>query len=171
MDQQGAAGQREELFHFLLFLTQNRELADEVTQETFKQVLAEGLSPEHIRDYGEQLRVIAKNILRNHRRRWSRQGLVFNSDMVEMAEGYFVQAGANQDDAWEARKKALLSCIGRLSETNRGLLNRRYEEGQDVKDIAGAVGMEPNTLSKRLERIRIALRDCVRILLGGKAHE
>ena len=49
--------------------------------------------------------------------------------------------------------------------------NRLPKEGQDVKDIAGAVGMEPNTLSKRLERIRIALRDCVRILLRGKAHE
>jgi len=169
MDDQTIAGHREGVFRFLLFLTQNAELAEEVTQETFKLALSKGLTSEPIRDYGAWLRAIAKNILRTQRQRRPPRGLVFNSDIVEMAEGYLVRAG--QNEAWEARKKALLNCIGRLSETNRGLLRRRYEQGQDVKDIAGAVGMEPNTLSKRLERIRIALRDCVRILLRGKAHE
>jgi RNA polymerase sigma-70 factor (ECF subfamily) len=65
------------------------------------------------------------------------------------------------DDAWEARRHALASCVEKLPEEDRNLLLRRYQRGEKVKNLAAELGVEPNTLSKRLERVRAALGKCI----------
>jgi RNA polymerase sigma factor (sigma-70 family) len=87
---------------------------------------------------------------------------------VDLAEQGFLQAGGVRDDYWEALRSALLSCIQKLSDASRSLLLRRYKLRQTVKEIALGLGIEPNSLSKRLERIRQSLRDCIRSVLKGE---
>ena len=48
--------------------------------------------------------------------------------------------------------------LGRLSEEDRALFLRRYWYGQAVKELAGAAGLRPNALTKRLGRLREGLR-------------
>ena len=60
------AGQMTGVFRFLLFLTQDNDLAEEITEETFKPVFAKVIRLRHIDAYGMWLRGIAKNILREY---------------------------------------------------------------------------------------------------------
>ena len=60
-----------------------------------------------------------------------------------------------------ARLEILENCIGRLSETDRMLIRRRYEHGSTVKRLAVDIGRTANSLSKSLGRIRRALLNCM----------
>jgi RNA polymerase sigma-70 factor (ECF subfamily) len=162
------AGYRGGVCRFLLFLTQSKEIADEMTQETFRVALAKGTDPGKGANYGAWLRSIAKNLVRNYQRKQHAQWLFFSSELVDLAEQGFLQAGGVRDDYWEALRSALLSCIQKLSDASRSLLLRRYKLRQTVKEIALGLGIEPNSLSKRLERIRQSLRDCIRSVLKGE---
>ena len=170
MDEGILAGQRTGVLRFLLFLTQDYDLAEEMTQETFKLVMAKGISPRNAEAYAVWLRGVAKNVFRRHLRGNSSDKLVFSSDMVEAAEGHFIRAASDKGETWEEERNALRTCFDRLSEANRRVFLRRYEEGQEVKEIAASIGMEAKTLSKKLERIRMALRDCVRLIMKGNRN-
>jgi RNA polymerase sigma-70 factor (ECF subfamily) len=164
------AGYSGGVYRFILLLTQDREIAEEITQETFKVAVSKGPDPEKGTHYGAWLRAIAKNLLRNYRRKQLARWVIANTELVDLAEDRLSQTGADRDDVWDARKSALLSCIQRLSEENRRLLLRRYQLGQTVNYIALDIGLEPNTSSKRLERIRLALRDCIVLALKGRSN-
>jgi len=167
----GALAQHEGMvYRFALFLTQDPQAAEEVTQETFRIALTKGTDPAKGTNYGAWLRTIAKNVLRNYRRSQRSNWLIFNSEIVELAEARFVASGSDRDDAWEARRRALRTCIEKLPAPDQELLLRRYETGEKVKTIAARLGKEPNSLSKRLERIREALRHCIDSTLEGVAR-
>ena len=159
MDVSSLGQYRAMLCRFLLFLLRDRDDAEEIAQETFRVALSKGIDPQKGTNYGAWLRSIARNLARNHLRRKSRW--LLHGDILDLAESHFVQAGSDQDGLWEARRQALASCMQKLSESDHGLLRRRYEQGEKVKHMANDLGIEPNSLSKRLERIRESLRRCI----------
>ena len=160
-DPQGLAAQREGVYRFLLFLSQNREVAEEITQETFRVALSKGTNPDGGQKLGAWLRAIAKNLLWNYWRKQNTPWLLFSSEVVDLAESRFVQAGAENKDRWESRQNALLSCMKKLSDASRALLLRRYQFGESIGQMASAMGIKPKALGKRLDRIRQWLRDCI----------
>jgi RNA polymerase sigma-70 factor (ECF subfamily) len=184
MNEQEALGShRAGIYRFLHFFTQNREVSEEITQETFRVALSRetdlairaaqrstASQSSKGTSYAAWLRAIAKNLLRNYRRKQQSGWLFFTDDVLEGAERRFVAAGADRDNLWEARRKALLSCVQRLSEANRRLVLLRYQAGEKVQEMASGMGLAPNALSKRLERIREALRNCVNSILWGGSH-
>ena len=170
-EQQALARHRARVYRFLLFLTQNREVSQELTQETFKVALSRGTDPAKGIDYGGWLLTIAKNLLRNYQRKAQSHWLAFTDGLLEVAERRFIAGGAEDDGLWEARQRALLSCLQRLSEANRRLILLRYRVGEKVQKMASDMGLAPNALSKRLERIREALRDCINSIVRGKSNE
>jgi RNA polymerase sigma-70 factor (ECF subfamily) len=157
------------LCRFLLFLLHHPDDAEELTQETFRIALAKGPDPRKGTDYGAWLRSIARNLARNHIRKQRRRHLVLDDDIVQQAEARFVETGADQDALWQARREALGACIEKLSGDERALLRRRYEQGHGVGHMARELGIQPNTLSKRLERIRKKLAACIDHALQGQA--
>ena len=160
-DSHTLAAQREGLYRFLLFLAHNREVAEEITQETFKVALSKGTMPAAGEALAAWLRAIAKNLLWNHWRKQNAPWLLFSSEVVELAESRFVQAGAASKERWESRQNALLSCVKKLSDANRALLLRRYQSGESIGQMASAMGLKLKALGKRLDRIRQWLRDCI----------
>lgn len=164
-DPQGLAAQREGVYRFLLFLSQNREVAEEITQETFRVALSKGTNPDGGENLGAWLRAIAKNLLWNYWRKQNTPWLLFSSEVVDLAERRFTQTGADGQDRWESRQKALLSCIKKLADPSRALLLRRYQSGESIGQMASAMGIKPKALGKRLDRIRQWLRDCINAFL------
>ena len=78
------------------------------------------------------------------------------------------------DDALTAMARsevraALRHCLGKLSEADRDLVARRYEQGRRITEIAGQLRRNVSTVRVRLFRIRQALRRCVeaRLAEGG----
>jgi RNA polymerase sigma-70 factor, ECF subfamily len=67
--------------------------------------------------------------------------------------------------------QALESCLGKLSETDRSLIRRRYQPGTSVQELAAEIGRTANSLSKTLGRIRRALLECVDRTLAREARE
>jgi RNA polymerase sigma-70 factor (ECF subfamily) len=132
-----------------------------MTQETFRVALSKGTSPEGEQELGAWLRTIAKNLLWNYWRKQNAPWLLFSSEVVELAERRFVQAGAENNERWESRQKALRSCMQKLPDASRALLLRRYESGERIGPMAAALGIQPKALAKRLDRIRQWLRDCI----------
>ena len=171
MDQGELAQHRATLCRFLLFLLGSLDDAEEIAQETFRVALSKGPDPAKGANYGAWLRSIARNLARNHVRKHRRSPILLQGSLDEIAEARFVETGADRNDLWEARRQALASCMAKLSAADRTLLRRRYELRQKVREMARALGLEPNSLSKRLERIRNGLRDCIRARLNGDGRE
>ena len=167
MDQEELGQYRNMVCRFLLFLLRDPEAAEDVTQETFRVAVSKGPDPTKGTDYGAWLRSIARNLVRNHIRKLRSNRLLLHGDVLEFAEQHFMATRADQDDVWRARQQALTSCLEGLAEDHRDLLRRRYEQGTQVRAIARDLGMAPNSLSKRLERIRGSLRKCIDAALKG----
>lgn len=159
------------LYRFLLFLLRDRDDAQDITQETFRVALSRGPDPAKGSDYGAWLRSIARNLARNHARKLRRGHWLLPDDFLERAAHHFEATGSDQDGVWDARRSALTSCLEKLSPASRDLIRRRYERGEQVRVAAKELGIEPNTLSKRLERIREGLRRCIEDALRGERSD
>ena len=65
---------------------------------------------------------------------------------------------AGEDDR---RVQALYSCMDRLSESDRHLLELRYWEPKTLAEIAAELGRTPQSVCNSLSRIRAELMQCV----------
>jgi len=61
----------------------------------------------------------------------------------------------------DERHEVLLECLQQLRPEDRGLILRRYFEGQSLKEVAAQVGRKADNLKGSLHRIRMVLRACV----------
>ncbi len=159
------------LCRFLLFLLGNTQDAEDLAQETFRVAVAKGPGLDGASDPGAWLRSIARNLTRNFVRKRRRSWVLLDANALELAEHRFVETGSDRDDVWAARREALAACLESLAASDRELLRRRYQPGQRVKDIAAELGMDPNSLSKRLERLRERLRGEINAVLEGEGRE
>lgn len=171
MEQDKLGQYRDMVYRFLLFLLRDLETAEDVTQETFQIAVSKGTNAEKGTNYGAWLRSIARNLARNRVRQHRSRQFLLHGDVLGLAESHFTATSSDQDDIWEARRQALAACMQKLSDDQRHLLRRRYELGENVQDVAGELCIAPNSLSKRLERIRETLRNCIDAALKGEPGE
>jgi RNA polymerase sigma-70 factor (ECF subfamily) len=68
---------------------------------------------------------------------------------------------------WESsdRVEALRSCIGQLKEREFDLLQRRYNGGENIQEIAGHVGSSVHAIYKAMARLHVRLLACVNLKL------
>jgi RNA polymerase sigma-70 factor (ECF subfamily) len=155
------AQERRMVHRFVLFLTRDVEAAEDIAQETVTVAMSKDSAPEAAEEYGPWMRSIARNLARHYRRRMTSRWLVFDSGMVSAAEERFREFGGDVDELWQARIAALLGCIEKLPPAGRQLIHARYRLGKKIFDIARTSRMEPNSVSKKLERLRHDLRTCI----------
>lgn len=102
----------------------------------------------------------------NHRRKQSREQLVFDEDVLDyLAERQEERALDSHD-----RITALRGCLKKLPEDQRQLVERRYEPGASVQAIAENDGKSEGAISQALYRIRTALQQCVEKQLSKESH-
>ncbi len=58
-------------------------------------------------------------------------------------------------------RPALRTCIGKLSDTNRELIELRYFKGESIADLGESLGRKVSAVKVALLRIRRALAECV----------
>ena len=171
MNEEELKRHRAMLCRFLLFLLGNVQDAEDVAQEAFRVAATKEPGLDGASDPGAWLRSIARNLARNCVRKRRTGWVLLDADALDLAESRFVETGSDRDDVWEARRQALAASLGKLPTGDRELLRRRYHLGQRVRDIAAELGMEPNSLSKRLERLRERLRGEIDADLGEEGRE
>lgn len=99
---------------------------------------------------------IARNQVRLHCRRKSRERAAFDSEAVDALARAFAEG-----DPKDQRLDHLGGCVEALGARARELCQLRYEQDLKPAAIGERIGMGANAVAKALQRIRDWLRECV----------
>lgn len=145
------------IYRYIVSLVPNRADADELFQQTSLTLwkIWDRYDPE--RDFVSWACGIAHNHVRNFLRKRKVQPLVLSDDLVETLG----QLRLVQSADLEERQQALTDCLERLPSHQQQLLAQCYGSEQTIKDVAADTQRTPGSLYKALERIRLALYDCI----------
>ncbi|PAW65181.1 MAG: hypothetical protein B9S38_15540 [Verrucomicrobiia bacterium Tous-C4TDCM] len=92
-----------------------------------------------------------------HRRKMSRDRLVLADDVLD----YLAERQGERVEENDLRGHALKRCLEKLPETQRRLIERRYEPDGSVQRLAEEAGKSVGAVSQALFRVRQALLRCV----------
>jgi len=145
------------LWGYLARITGDRQLADDLLQETFYRFLRAAATYENETHRRNTLYRIATNLVRDERRR-SRIRVP-----VDLA-GEGIEGIASPTDAAAPDRNAdFTRAMSLLKPRERAMLWLAYAEGSSHREIANVLGLEPASLKTLLSRARRKLAD----LLGG----
>ncbi|NNE90575.1 MAG: sigma-70 family RNA polymerase sigma factor [Verrucomicrobiales bacterium] len=91
------------------------------------------------------------------RQKLAREKLVFSDSLLELLHERHDEEAA----LMEVRRKALDSCLGKLTEQQRKWVSLRYGRHGAVKEEAEKTGISMHKIYYALEKIRTQLLDCV----------
>ena len=135
------------IFRFCYYRVYNRELAKELTQETFLKTwksLTDGNEIDNIRAF---LYRVAKNIVIDHSRKKQTGSL---DDLQEQGIDFGVEIEATLQNNIDAN--SAIEVIKKLDEIYREVLLLRYVDGFGPKEIAELINETQNVVSVRLNR-------------------
>ncbi|MCT2585670.1 RNA polymerase sigma factor [Actinophytocola gossypii] len=122
------------VFRYVLFRVGNRELAEDVTSETFLRALRRITSITYQgRDVGAWFVTIARNLVLDHVKS-SRFRLEVAT--AEVDDSQRVEAGPEQQVLAHLTRSALLECVGQLGDDQRECIVLRFLQGLSVAETA-----------------------------------
>jgi len=143
------------VWRFLVSIGCESSLADDLTQETFLQVLGGGFDYRGPREMAAWLLRVAKHkFLDSVRKRKLKLGVD-----LENAETCWQEFEA--ECAYAQRVQWLRECMDALTERSREAVKQRYELELPRDEMARRLGIAPAGVKTLLERIRQTLRECV----------
>jgi RNA polymerase sigma-70 factor (ECF subfamily) len=145
------------LFGFVLAMLGDVDQANEVLQETNLVLWRKSDEFEPGSDFKAWSFRVAQFQVMAFRQRQIRDRLVFSDEVIEQ----FSRDAAAQDEAYEQRIELLGTCIDSLSERNRDVLCRFYDQGESLDTIAASLKRTANAVGQMLFRIRRSLIQCV----------
>jgi RNA polymerase sigma-70 factor (ECF subfamily) len=89
-------------------------------------------------------------------RRNGQHRAIFDTDLMDTLSAELVN-----DDSENRRADAMQSCVEKLPPHDRSLIDDRYHRGRMVKEIARLRNRPANSIYRSLERIRMALLECI----------
>jgi|SRR5688572_21907590 len=144
------------LFRYLLHLSGDRQLAEDIFQETWLRVLERGAQYDSRFKFEAWLISIARNLVLDHLRRKSPR--VF-SELTRPEEPDYVTTIPDQDSptpfdlAAQSQLQAQVgSALAELEPIFREVLTLRFHEGMQLNEIAQVVGIPAATVKSRLYR-------------------
>jgi RNA polymerase sigma-70 factor (ECF subfamily) len=93
----------------------------------------------------------------NHIRKYSRDRLVFDENLLRELADLADQRLSQLDD----RRDALERCLNALPPPQRQLIDMRYAGGHAIESIAGIIGRPQASIRQTLFRVRQALSACI----------
>ena len=148
---------------------------DDIVEEAFQQTVIDTWQALHTfdrsRPFAPWIRGIARNrllVLLRSRGRLRRRLEQFE----QLVADRFGQIDRQPGDTFPDRVAALRDCLGRLPEGQRDAIELVYGREQDTHAAARTLGLDWETLRKRVQRARQALAECLRskgILAEGAA--
>jgi len=145
------------VYRYIFSLVPRRSEAEELFQETSLTLWKtwERYSPEV--DFVAWSCGIAHNLVRNHqRKRKSQPRLLLDEQVLDQ----LAERRPLEDKVLEERRSVLRSCLQRLSEEQRRLVEEVYSGDRSMKEIAERSAQSPNAIYKMLRRIRAGLFEC-----------
>lgn len=149
------------VWRYLRSLGAERDLADDLTQETFLEIIRRPL--EQISDAATAgyLRRVAHNLLISRRRREGRMIVTENAQHMETAWSKW--AGF---DGGERALEALAECFSQLTQRAQAALKLRFDEHASRQAIADALGVGEHGAKNLMQRAKEKLKECVELRLA-----
>lgn len=143
------------LFRYLLFLTRNRSLAEDLFQETWLRVLERGRQYNSRWKFEVWLLTIARNLAIDQMRRRNR--VACTGFAVQQDEQPLDAADPRQPSAVEVllaaeRQEQIAAALDHLPTYYREVLTLRFHEGMALEEIAQVTGVPLSTVKSRLRR-------------------
>jgi RNA polymerase sigma-70 factor (ECF subfamily) len=136
------------LWAYLVRITGDRQLADDLLQETFYRFLRAAATHDSEDHRRNSLYRIATNVARDARRR-SLVRLPFSSSRDDIEQLPGADQGAHADRATDLNR-----ALANLKPRERAMLWLAYAEGASHNEIASAFGLQPASLKAMLFRAR-----------------
>ena len=150
-------GAQPSLYAYIVSLCHDATLAKDVLQDTNVIVWRKASEFEPGTHFKAWACRIAYFTLLSHRRKRSREQLVYDDDVFD----YLAERQEQRLGEEDRRLEALRACISSLPSKQRTLIEARYEPGASVQRIAGEAGKSEGSISVALFRIRAALQQCI----------
>ncbi|QDU59963.1 RNA polymerase sigma factor CarQ [Planctomycetes bacterium Pan216] len=151
------------VFRYIVSLVANRADAEELFQQTCLTLWEHWDRYDPALDFLPWACGIAHNHVRNFRRRKEHRQVQLDADVVELL--------ARRSEAVLSRESdgvaALRDCLETLPDASRSVI-QGYYSGRTVREIAALRDATPNAIYKMLDRIRVALHECVAARLAGE---
>lgn len=150
------------VWRYLRFLGCDRAQADDITQETFLQVLRRGFEERGERETAAWLRTVARNCFLMNVRRTRHVQSVEDLDLADKAW----EEGQGDAESGEARLNALRQCLEGIQGKAKQALEMQFMQHRTGEDIAQALGMSHENVRVTLHRAKQALKKCIESRLG-----
>lgn len=150
-------GAQSAVFGYVMSICHDPSLAKDIVQETNLTLWRKAEDFEEGTNFTAWACRTAYFHVLNHRRKQSREQLVFDEDVFD----YLAERQEARSQHTDERLEALRACIGALPPQQRDLIDRRYLPGATVQAIAKDDGKSEGAISQALFRIRTALQKCV----------
>jgi RNA polymerase sigma-70 factor (ECF subfamily) len=164
---------RARLLGYVCALVRDPNLADDVFQDVTVLAIQKAGG---IRDAGHLLRWARKTArykaLEALRARGAARHVPLDDDVLEALEAEWETAGSAESAA-AGQVQELRLCIERLSVRARRILQLRYTDGKNGREVADALTINVRSVYVALSRIHKALRDCMarRRAIADEPHE
>lgn len=154
------------IYGYVLSLVPQVADADEVVQETSLRLWDEFDKFVPGSSFAAWSLTVAHYEVLTWRKRVHRSKLVFDDTLVELIgnERAVVERSAGP------RHEALAECLQELSKQNQQLVAECYGAGRKIKDVAAKLERTEGAVYKALERIRLALHQCINRKVSGKSN-
>lgn len=137
--------------------------ADDIVQETFIAAWRQLIRYDRGRPFAAWLRGIARNKILEHCRKSAARRYVIQMtpEVIDQIGDEQERLTANTGDTFLDRLSPLRDCLTTLQSDDREILDRHYAHQHTCRVIAEHLGLKVETIKKRLQRIRDALRLCI----------
>jgi len=152
-----------EVWRYLRYLGAGPELADDLTQETFLQLLRAPYQDQGRAARSAWLRTVARNFYLKSLRRPTASADLMQAEL-EVADAAW--AGFAREDGGQEHLAALRQCLDELDGRARQAVHLQYEERRSRESLAAALGLSPDGVKSLMRRVRTALRACVERRIG-----
>jgi RNA polymerase sigma-70 factor len=146
---------------YLRAAVRDEAVVDDLFQETFLTAWRRLDDYDRSRPFGPWLRGIAAKNLLAWRRQQRRGFILCEEQILEHLDRRCEAIHELPGDTWEAKLAGLQGCIDDLPERYREPIRLRYLEEVQPEALAERLGVEQETIKKRLQRARARLLDCL----------
>jgi RNA polymerase sigma-70 factor (ECF subfamily) len=142
------------LFRYLVYLVANRELAEDLFQETWLRVLERGHQYDGKHEFSAWLYAIARNLTLDHLRKKSPISL---DGLTEHEEHSPLEPADTRPSAWEVvqqheQAERLSAALVSIPAQYREAVVLRFQEEMPLEEIAAVTGAQLGTVKSRLYR-------------------
>ena len=145
------------LYAFIMSLVPDPNQANDILQETNLALCKSASKYDPDRNFLAWAFKIARFQVLAFLKKQKRSRLVFDDELlVQLADD-----SEEESERFEDMRKALNTCLGKLPNRHRALVEARYEDGATIGKVAKAFRRSAGAVTQSLFRIRSALWNCV----------